>query len=69
MFTGIRSLMGGLQRTEAAKGTRTGTAGAAGPRTQLGANAVVGVDLDYAILGTGHSMLMVSASGTAVVLA
>ena len=36
---------------------------------QLGANAVVGVGLDYAILGTEHSMLMVSASGTAVVLA
>lgn len=36
---------------------------------QLGANAVVGVGLDYAILGTAHSMLMVSASGAAVVLA
>ena len=32
----------------------------------LGANAVVGVDLDYEVLGTGNSMLMVSASGTAV---
>lgn len=34
----------------------------------LGANAVVGVDLDYETLGSGSSMLMVSASGTAVVL-
>jgi len=35
--------------------------------SQLGANAVVGVDLDYEVVGKGGSMLMVSASGTAVV--
>lgn len=34
----------------------------------LGANAVVGVDLDYEVLGQGNGMLMVSASGTAVVI-
>ena len=33
----------------------------------LGANAVVGVDIDYEVLGQGN-MLMVSASGTAVVI-
>src|SRR5262245_44285273 len=33
----------------------------------LGANAVVGVDLDYETLGANGGMLMVSASGTAVV--
>ncbi len=35
----------------------------------LGANAVIGVDLDYETIGIGKggSMLMVSASGTAVV--
>lgn len=33
---------------------------------QLGANAVVGVDVDYEVLGTGNNMLMVTASGTAV---
>ncbi|GIK87554.1 MAG: UPF0145 protein [Betaproteobacteria bacterium] len=33
-----------------------------------GANAVVGVDLDYETLGQGGSMLMVCASGTAVVV-
>lgn len=33
---------------------------------QMGANAVVGVDLDYETIGQGSSMLMVSASGTAV---
>ena len=32
----------------------------------LGANAVVGVDLDYEVIGSNGSMLMVSASGTAV---
>ena len=36
--------------------------------SQLGANAVVGIDLDYEVLGTNNGMLMVSASGTAVVV-
>jgi uncharacterized protein YbjQ (UPF0145 family) len=35
---------------------------------RIGANAVVGVDLDYETLGSGGSMLMVCASGTAVVV-
>lgn len=35
---------------------------------QLGANAVLGVDLDYEVLGQTNGMLMVSASGTAVVV-
>ena len=34
----------------------------------MGANAVVGVDLDYETVGQGGSMLMVCASGTAVVV-
>lgn len=34
----------------------------------LGANAVVGVDLDYEVLGSGGNMLMVTVSGTAVYL-
>lgn len=33
---------------------------------RLGANAIVGIDLDYETLGSNGSMLMVSASGTAV---
>lgn len=33
-----------------------------------GANAVVGVDLDYEVVGNSGSMLMVSASGTAVTI-
>ena len=35
---------------------------------QLGANAVVGVDIDYEVLGADNGMLMVTASGTAVVV-
>jgi uncharacterized protein YbjQ (UPF0145 family) len=34
----------------------------------MGANAIVGVDLDYEVVGESGSMLMVSVSGTAVVL-
>ena len=33
----------------------------------IGANAVVGVDIDYEILGANNGMMMVSASGTAVI--
>lgn len=33
---------------------------------KLGANAIVGIDLDYEVLGSNGSMLMVAASGTAV---
>lgn len=34
----------------------------------LGGNAVIGVDIDYEVLGSNGSMLMVSCSGTAVVV-
>ena len=34
-----------------------------------GANAVIGVDVDYEVLGTDNGMLMVTVSGTAVVVA
>ena len=34
----------------------------------LGANAVVGVDIDYEVLGANNGMLMVTASGTAVIV-
>jgi len=35
---------------------------------KLGGNAVIGVDIDYEVLGSNGSMLMVSCSGTAVVV-
>jgi uncharacterized protein YbjQ (UPF0145 family) len=71
LFAGIRDIVGGrsasyereLQRArDVAVQELTGRARA------LGANAVVGVDLDYEVLGQGNGMLMVSASGTAVVV-
>lgn len=34
----------------------------------VGANAVIGVDIDYEVLGQAGNMLMVTASGTAVVV-
>lgn len=34
----------------------------------MGANAVVGVDVDYEVLGQANNMLMATASGTAVVV-
>lgn len=36
---------------------------------RMGANAVVGIDLDYETIGQSGSMIMVTCSGTAVVLA
>ena len=35
---------------------------------QIGANAIVGIDLDYEVMGETGSMLMVSVSGTAVII-
>ncbi|HWA42919.1 MAG TPA: heavy metal-binding domain-containing protein [Hypericibacter adhaerens] len=35
---------------------------------EAGANAIVGVDIDYEVVGKDGSMLMVSVSGTAVVI-
>jgi len=36
--------------------------------TTMGANAIVGIDLDYEVLGQSGSILFISASGTAVVV-
>ena len=35
---------------------------------EMGANAIVGIDIDYETNGQGNSMLMVATSGTAVVI-
>ncbi|WDR05347.1 heavy metal-binding domain-containing protein [Devosia rhodophyticola] len=35
---------------------------------ERGADAIIGIDIDYEVVGQGGSMLMVSASGTAVKL-
>lgn len=36
--------------------------------SKMGANAVIGVDVDYDVLGEKNGMLMISVSGTAVVV-
>ena len=35
---------------------------------QMGANAVVGIDIDYEMLGSDNGMMMVTVSGTAVLV-
>ncbi len=40
----------------------------AGKAREMGANAVVGIDLDYENIGASGGMLMVTASGTAVMV-
>jgi uncharacterized protein YbjQ (UPF0145 family) len=69
LFAGIRDIVGG--RSGSYESTlRDARATAIEELTAearaLGADAVIGVDLDYEVLGQGGSMLMVSASGTAV---
>ena len=66
IFAGITDIIGGRSGAyEASLGEARGTALAELEQraAELGANAVVGVDLDYEVI---NNMLMVSASGTAV---
>jgi uncharacterized protein YbjQ (UPF0145 family) len=71
LFAGIRDIVGGRSGTyeRELQRAREIALQELGERAQaLGANAVVGIDLDYEVLGANNSMLMVSASGTAVVV-
>lgn len=71
LFAGIRDLVGGRSATyerELQRARDMAMNEMADRAKELGANAVVGVDLDYEVLGSGNGMLMVSASGTAVVV-
>lgn len=70
MFAGIRDIVGGRSAAyerELRKAKDIAVQEMIEQATDLGANAVIGVDLDYETVGEG-SMLMVSASGTAVVV-
>lgn len=70
IFAGIRDIVGGRSdayedtirqaRTEAIKEMISECEG-------LGGNAVVGIDIDYEVVGQNGSMMMVAVSGTAVV--
>jgi uncharacterized protein YbjQ (UPF0145 family) len=71
LFAGIRDIVGGRSATYEAELQRARDIALTEMQEraqQLGANAVVGVDLDYEVLGSGNGMLMVSASGTAVLV-
>ena len=70
LFAGIRDIVGGRSAAyeqELRKAKQVAIDEMVSEAESLGANAVVGVDLDYeSIGGKGTNMLMVSASGTAV---
>ena len=73
LFAGIRDIVGGRSAAyeqELRKAKTIALDEMSQQAVDLGANAVVGVDLDYETIqvGQGGGMLMVSASGTAVLI-
>jgi len=73
MFAGIRDIVGGRSAAyeeELRKAKNIALDEMQAEAARLGGNAVVGVDLDYETItmGSGGGMLMVTASGTAVVV-
>lgn len=72
LFAGIRDIVGGRSAAyeqELRKAKAIALQEMSEQARELGANAVVGVDLDYETINVSGSMLMVSASGTAVTVA
>lgn len=71
LFAGLRDIVGGRSAAyekELRNAREVAMAEMAASAKELGANAVVGVDLDYEVLGQNNGMLMVSVSGTAVIV-
>ena len=71
LFAGIRDLVGGRSATyeKELQHAREIALEELQQRAQdLGANAMIGIDIDYEIMGKENGMLMVSASGTAVIV-
>lgn len=71
LFAGIRDIVGGRSATyeaELRKAREIALSELSQGAADLGANAVVGVDIDYETVGGQGSMLMVTVSGTAVVV-
>jgi uncharacterized protein YbjQ (UPF0145 family) len=69
VFAGLRDIVGGRSAAyekELRSAREMAMAEMAATAQQQGANAIVGVDLDYEVLGPNNGMLMVSVSGTAV---
>ena len=72
-FAGIRDIVGGRSAAyegELRKAKDIAMQEMQQQAAQLGANAVIAIDIDYETIqiGTGGGMMMVSASGTAVIL-
>lgn len=68
-FAGIRDIVGGRSAAyekELQKAREIALKELREAAERQGGNAVVGIDLDYEVVGQGGSMLMVSVSGTAV---
>ncbi|PKB14833.1 uncharacterized protein YbjQ (UPF0145 family) [Novosphingobium kunmingense] len=71
LFASVRDIVGGRSGSYEdvlARARKQALEEMEGQASALGGNAVIGVDIDYEVLGSNGSMLMVSASGTAVVL-
>ena len=71
LFAGIRDIVGGRSATyerELQRARDIALEELQQRAQEAGANALVGVDLDYEVLGPNNGMLMVSASGTAVLV-
>ena len=72
IFASIRNIVGGRAggyEASLAEGRRTAMTELEAHAVHLGGNAIVGVDIDYEVLGSsGGSMLLISVSGTAVKL-
>ncbi len=69
LFAGIRDIVGGRSgayETTLRSARETAFQELEAEATRLGANAVIGVDIDYEVIGKEGSMLMVTVSGTAV---
>ena len=71
LFAGIRDIVGGRSGSYEkvlADARRQAIAEMEGEAAKLGGNAVIGVDVEYEVIGANGSMLMVSTSGTAVIV-
>jgi len=69
LFAGIRDIVGGRSATyeKVIDEARTNAMNELIQKAQaIGANAIVGIDLDFETVGSGGSMLVVIATGTAV---
>ncbi|MGQ0606968.1 MAG: heavy metal-binding domain-containing protein [Chloroflexota bacterium] len=69
LFAGVRDIVGGRSgayEEELRRAREIAMDELTAEGTTRGADAVVGIDLDYETVGQGGSMLMVTASGTAV---